>query len=199
MGEIANHHGASLYYPAAGLDFDTFLATGIEKAVFLDAAYLRSSRMPRRDTKALMRRIKEFDADAAFHVDADTNALVARFRTAGRRRTMTLIRGVAGEDEHIVRRHVGKRTLVLMKGCLLPEVLLPPRAIEHLSPVAFALELLDMPPYSVTIEDAYDDCRLRVRSGPRQQLVFGRYHFRPGRLAQAEAQFHELLKHAPER
>lgn|GEM_PF-2968691 len=166
--------GTSVYYPAAGLDLDSFVHTGIRRGVFLDPGYFRQRRQPRMTVRDIARKVQRLDAHARF-IRPGRRALIAIFIAAGRRRRLTFIRGRTWNDEHLARRHLGSRCVVLLKGCLLPEVLLPPPGITDMKAVAFALDLLHMPPYTTTIRRAYSGCLLELPAQEKETHLWSLY------------------------
>lgn len=195
VGAIAKRD-SSLYYPAAGLDVDSFVRTGIGGGVFLDPGYFRRRRRPRMTVPELARKVRRLDAHARF-MRPGRRVLIATFIAAGRRRRLTFIRGRTGKDEHLARRYLGSRCVVLLKGCLLPEVLLPPPAIADLKPVAFALDLLHLPPYSTAVRRAYSRCLLELpaRRG-KKKLIYEAYTCKPASIAHARTQWSAVLSAA---
>jgi hypothetical protein len=191
VGETAKRE-ASVYYPAAGLDLDSFVRTGIRRGVFLDPGYFRRRRRPRMTVHDIARKIRRLDAHARF-IRPGRRALIATFIAAGRRRRLTFIRGRTWNDEHLAKRHLGSRCVVLIKGCLLPEVLLPPPGIADLKPVAFALDLLHMPPYTTAVRRAYSRCLLERPAQGKKKLIYGAYTCTPSRIARARAEWSAVL------
>lgn len=192
VGQTARRHGASLYYPAAGLDLRAFLSTRISHAVFLDPQYFHTSKM---DLRSLKRSVRIIDAHATF-IRPTQRVLTARFRHGRMPRSVTFVRGGARKDESLVGRYTEGKIVYLAKGCLLPKVLLPPQAIQTLSPVAFALAFLDVPKYSSTIRHAYVDPLIDLYAAPMRLLIFGRYRYVPSRDRRAQEQFETWLRRA---
>lgn len=195
LGSMARRYRATLYYPAAGLDLSSVLTTRIPKSILLDPAYLRRGRI---DLRAIKRAVRSIDPEARFD-RISPHVVTVVLRQHSGQRTITFIRGAAGRDEHLVEARLRGRCVFLAKGCLVPAVLCPPADLENLTPVAYGLQLVDLPRYSATIRAGYANRVLDLRSAPTWMVIYKRYKASPRRAANAERAWRELLASARSR
>jgi hypothetical protein len=192
LGRIAKRRKARLYYPGAGTDVRSFLLTELSDAVFLDAAYFNARHLTRMDLRRLVQGI---DPRARFS-DRGRRGMAAKFSWRKRPRRIIFLRGEADRPRTALQRLYGRKFIYLAKGCLNIAILCPPQPVLDRGPVAYGIDLVELPPLSRTIRAFYRDRVFEARRPQGTLRIFQRYDPSPERVTLARQELRALLLHA---
>jgi hypothetical protein len=192
LGRIAKRRKAMLYYPGAETDVRSFLLTELSDAVFLDAAYFKARHLTRMHIRRLVLGI---DPRARF-MNRGRRVMAAAFSWRKRRRRVVFLRGEAGRPRAAIERLGTRKFVYLAKGCLSLAILCPPQAVISREPVAYGIDLVDLPPLSRTIRAFYRDKVFEARRPQGTLRIFKRCEPSPARVTLARQELRALLVRA---
>jgi len=177
IGNVADSKETVLYYPGAGLDFNSLLVTGLREGVFVDPAYLK--RWPSGYTSRQLRTlIRSYAVRNARFTFPHRRLMRAQFDIARRRFQLWILQGKNGAKSRQIRQCLGGKPIVyLVKGTAQKTILHPPPSIARLNPQAYAVDFFTpTAEFGLTLQGYHQPVFMR-HVGERQLIIFKTYDF----------------------
>lgn len=173
---VADGRKTVLYYPGAGLDFNSLLATGLEEGIFIDPQYFRrkTAGLPSDDLRALIRSYVVRNIRFSF---PRRGLMRVQFTVARRNFQLWILQGKNGEKISQIKQCIGAKPVVyLAKGTLQKAILLPPSSIARLNPQAYAVDFIPITELGFTLQ-SYRHPLFKKQLGERQLIIYKTYKF----------------------
>lgn len=177
IGKAVDPKQTVLYYPAAHVDLNSLLATGLREGVFIDPAYFRRKTMGF-TSQQLRQLVRSYKASHFRFSFPHRHLMRARFDIAHQSFQLWILQGQNGEKIRKIQMCIAAKSIVYLVKAAPPYMLTPPASLVRLHPAAFALDYyLPLKEFGIALE-GYSGQIFKQRVGKRQFMIFKTYDFR---------------------